>query len=160
MHTQNCTYLQILVGNYQHILQRTSVAFDFVLACCIAGVSGKENCYHQLATHLKNSTVDSHCSACWGCPGGGQRLEWLQLTKQLSGWRQAWHFLRGFPPDLPPPLPREASPAVTQKPKNQSPEHMDVVAHRALSPLSAASGASPSAEGTKSVRVLTCPAWS
>lgn len=105
MHTQNCTYLQILVGNYQHILQRTSVAFDFVLACCIAGVSGKENCYHQLATHLKNSTVDSHCSACWGCPGGGQRLEWLQLTKQLSGWRQAWHFLRGFPPDLPPPPP-------------------------------------------------------
>lgn len=41
---------------------------------------------------------------------------------------------------------------MTQKPKNQSPEHMDVVAHRALSPpLSAASGASRSAEGMKSV---------
>lgn len=46
-----------------------------------------------------------------------------------------------------PPLP----PEVSQKPKNQSPEHMDVVAHRALSPLSAASGASPTAEGMKSV---------
>ena len=36
------------------------------------------------------------------------------------------------------PLP----PIVNQKPKNQSREHMDVAAHRALSPLSAPSGAS------------------
>lgn len=51
---------------------------------------------------------------------------------------------------LPSPHP-EVSSTVTQKPKNQSHEHMDVVAHRALSPLSAASGASPTAEGMKSV---------
>lgn len=45
----------------------------------------------------------------------------------------------------------EVSSTLTQKPKNQSPEHVDVVAHGALSPLSAASGASH-AEGMKSVR--------
>ncbi len=49
-----------------------------------------------------------------------------------------------------PPL-LKISLTMTQKPKNQSPEHMDVVAHRALSPLSAASGASPTAGGMKSV---------
>lgn len=56
------------------------------------------------------------------------------------------------------PSPRGISPTVTQKPKNQSPEHMDVVAHRALSPpLSAASGASPTAEGMKSVHAGAHP---
>lgn len=54
-----------------------------------------------------------------------------------------------FPLPLSPPP--EVSSTVTQKPKNQSHEHMDVVAHRALSPLSAASGASPTAEGMESV---------
>lgn len=63
----------------------------------------------------------------------------------------------------PPPsfLLLEVSLTVTQKPKNQSPEHMDVVAHRALfSPLSAASGASRTAEGKWSLpaQALTCPA--
>lgn len=49
------------------------------------------------------------------------------------------------------PPPPGVSSTVTLKPKNQSPEHMDVVAHRALSPLSAASGASPTAGGITSV---------
>lgn len=59
-----------------------------------------------------------------------------------------------------PSLPPAASSTVTQKPKNKSPEHMDVVAHGALSPpLSAASGASCAAEDMKSVRA-GCPARS
>lgn len=126
----------------------------FILALCIAGVFGnvieKKNCNCELGQYC-NRMLRS-LLRLFGS-GGGQRSGEIHSWGQSSCGVEEKHVSsKGIPTDIRSDS-LNLSPEVTatQKPKNQSPEHMDVVAHRALSPLSAASGASPTAEGMKSV---------
>lgn len=78
------------------------------------------------------------------------------LTEPLWRRGEAWQFQRGATAQICKfKLPRYRQQQLkSQRTNHPIPEHMDVVARRALflPPLSAASGASPAAEGTRSAR--------
>lgn len=109
---------------------------------------------------LKKNNNKKSCSwakieiACHAASKGQIKFMAADRAAAASG-RSRTSVLEGFAPisgQIDRIKPLKVSPTATQKPKNQSPEHMDVVARRALSPLSAASGASPAAEGMTCAR--------
>lgn len=133
---------------------RTLIALVFYLSIVYSGCFWqcywKKNCNYELG---QNCNRMLRSLLCLFGSGGGQRLGEIHSWGQSSCGVEEKHVSsKGILTDIrSDSLNLSPEVTVTQKPKNQSPEHMDVVAHRALSPLSAASGASPTAEGMKSV---------